>query len=75
MGRGSEQAAVGSPLGDCRSSQSCPTQRVSIHQHPHVTAEAAPGASAPLYLQARARGSRDKQAKFPQQEAAGEQGN
>ena len=41
-GCGSEQAAVGSPLGDCRPRHRCPTQRVSSHQCPLVTAEGCP---------------------------------
>ena len=75
MGRGSEQAAVGSPLGTADPVRAvlprgCPS--ISAHSSP---LKAAPGASAPMYLQARARGSRDQQAKYPQQEAAGAQGD
>lgn len=74
-GRGSEQAAVGSPLGTADPVRAvlprgCPS--ISAHSSP---LKAAPGASAPMYLQARARGSRDQQAKYPQQEAAGAQGD
>lgn len=42
VGCGSEQAAVGSPPGDCRPCHRCPTQRVSSHQCPLVTAEGCP---------------------------------
>ena len=41
-GCGSEQAAVGSPLGDCRPCHHCPTQIVSSHQRPLLTAEGCP---------------------------------
>lgn len=74
-GRGSEQAAVGSPLGTADHVRAVlPRGCPSISAHSSLL-KAAPGASAPMYLQARARGSRDQQAKYPQQEAAGAQGD